>query len=94
MIIVSVSLKSAITGVTTELARMEICNDGVGTARRCHYDGRTLVGRCGPDLDKASLAGRVAHSARIENWPRHDWHVWNLVGAMLRRMGYVKEPRA
>ena len=89
MIIVRVELLSAMTGKTTELARMEICNDGTGRDRRCHYDGRSLVGRSRGQLDRR----QTAKTARIENWPRHDLHVWNLVSLMLRRMGYVKEAK-
>lgn len=86
MIVVRVELHSAIDGRVSELARMEICNDGTGTDRRCHYDGRTLIGRCTAALDQ----GRVLKRARVTDWPRHDWHVWNLVRTMLDKMGYTR----
>ncbi len=89
MIVVRVELHHASQpGKVTELARMEICNDGTGTDRRCHYFGRSLVGRSTEALDRR----QVSKSARVSNWPRHDLHIWNLVRRMLDAMGYTRGP--
>ncbi len=86
MIIVRVELLSAVTGKTTELARMHISNTGEGTDRRCDYVGETFIGR-----DKAALQrGTVSKRGRVAGWRRHDFHIWNLVHRMLREMGYTR----
>lgn len=90
MIVVKVELWSAIDGSKTELARMAIANDGTGTDRRCHYIGATFVGRDMAALDRH----RVSKAAAIRAWPRHDFHIWNLVARMLDAMGYDKGKRA
>lgn len=84
MIVVSVSLHSAVTGETTELARMECANDGTGTSARGSYDGKVLMGRCRAALNM----GRVLKLGRVENYPRERLHIWNLVARMLSQMGY------
>jgi hypothetical protein len=84
MIVVRVELHSAITGEIQELALMHIANDGSGSARRGNYSGETFIGRSREALAK----GRISKRARIEDWPRLDLHVWNLVATMLNRMGY------
>jgi len=83
VIVVRVELWSAITGETTELARMHICNTG-GTRTRGDYSVRTLRGRCAADLDK----GVVSHAAEVKDYPRLAIHVWNLVARALRAMRY------
>lgn len=87
MIVVRVELHSAVTKKVTELARMELANDGVKSAA-AHtmgdYEVRTLFGRGTESLDK-----RIGHrSARVENFPRLRLHVWNLVTEGLLAMGY------
>ena len=90
MIVVRVELHSARTGEVTELARMHLANDaGQVTAKRADYDGKTFVGRSTEGLYR----GEVSHTGRVENWPRLDLHIWNLVQAMLTDMGYTKGPR-
>lgn len=84
MIIVRVELHSAITGKTTELARMRITNDGTGSANFGNYDGATLRGRSANELDR----GTVQRTARVAGYPRQRLHVWNLVSGMLNAMGY------
>lgn len=84
MIVVKVELWSAVTGEKTELARMEIANDGEGTLAKRHYDARTLFGRSTDQLNKR----RTQREGRIENWPSERVHVWNLVAALLTKMGY------
>lgn len=87
MIVVRVELWSAVSGQKTELARMHISNDASTTLenpRRGSYDGETFVGRRTQDLDRM----RSSKKARVENYPRLDLHVWNLVARMLQTMGY------
>lgn len=84
MIVVRVELHSAITGEISELARMIITNTGDGGKRRGNYAGATLIGRSTAALDRRT----VSKIGKIENWPRLDKHVWNLVAAMLANMGY------
>lgn len=84
MIVVSVSLHSAVSGETIELARMELANDGTGTSARSSYDGKVLTGRSRLALNM----GRVLKLGRVENYPRQRLHVWNLVARMLSQMGY------
>lgn len=90
MIRVTVSLISAIgSHRDTELARMDIANDGVATAengRRGNYNGVTYVGRDAATLDKS----RVSKRGSLVGWRRLDYHVWNMVAAMLEQMGYDK----
>jgi len=86
MIIIKVELWSAITGKTTELARMSIVNDGSGTNRYGNYIGTVYRGRSKEQLDKKS----IMRQKFMQNWPRLDFHVWNLVAKMLKEMGYNK----
>lgn len=84
MIIVRVELLSAITGKTTELARMEIVNDGTGNHLRGNYSARTLIGRSTGHLNRRTTKA----TTKIDDWPRTQKHVWNLVSVALTRMGY------
>lgn len=84
MIVVRVELKSAITGLTTELARMHICNVG-GTQTKGDYECTTLFGRSKDELDK----GRKQRNGRVVNYPRLSVHVWHLVARALMSMGYA-----
>lgn len=90
MLIVRVELLSAITGRTTELARMHICNDGTSASTwRGDYVGESFVGRDSAALDRRT----ISKLGKVNNWPRLDLHVWNLVARMLLEMGYDKGPR-
>ncbi len=87
MIVVRIELWSAVTGEKTELARMHIANDGEASVvnhRRGTYVGETFVGRSTAALDKRQVSKR----GRVENYPRLDLHLWNLVARMLKSMGY------
>lgn len=84
MIVVRVELWSAATGKVTELARAVIVNDGTGTAERRNYDLATLRGRSTQDLNK-SVPQR---KGKLTGWPSERLHVWNLVAAMLTKLGY------
>ncbi len=89
MIVVRVELWSAVTHKKTELARMFISNDETVTLQNPNlgnYNGVTFIGRSAEALDKQTPSKR----ARVENWRRNDFHVWNLVRAMLENMGYTK----
>lgn len=87
MIRVTVTLISAISrDRDTELARMDICNLGDSeNPRRGNYSAESYVGRDSAALDKR----RVSKSATITNWPRLDFHIWNLVRRALDEMGYT-----
>jgi hypothetical protein len=85
MIIVRVELHSAITGKTTELARMHLCNAGGSDTVR-DYDVRTLRGRSTRALD----AGLVQRKGKVLGHPSLAVHVWNLVARALAAMGYGK----
>lgn len=89
MIRVSVTLISAIDGSQKELARMDIINDGVRSCenfRYGNYQAKTYIGRDKNRLDKLT----VSKFTEINNWPRLNLHVWNLVTAALNKMGYGK----
>lgn len=85
MIIIKVELHSAITGKVTELARMRIINDETGNMTRRNYIGQTYRGRNTKDLDKYT----IMKGAALKNWPSAQFHVWNLVRAMLTQLGYT-----
>lgn len=84
MIIVSVTLHSAVTGAKTELARMEICNDETGTLQSRNYFLRILRGRSAEQFDRRV----VQRTGELRNWPAEQLHIWNLVAAGLHRLGY------
>jgi hypothetical protein len=84
MIVVRVELWSARTGEKTELARMEIANDETGTLAKRNYIARTLRGRSTAQLNK-----RVTQrETDLKDWPSEAVHVWNLISALLSKMGY------
>lgn len=85
MIVVKVELWSAVTGQKTELARMEIANEGTHqNPLRGDYVARALIGRSTVQLDRRT----TKTTTQIANWPRTQKHVWNLVSAALAKMGY------
>lgn len=88
MIRVSVQLISAVHhSRSTELARMDIFNDGdqsLDDPRRGTYVATTFRGRSKEALDR----GVPSRRAEVANWPRHDLHIWNLVRYVLQAMGY------
>jgi len=83
MIEVSVKLQSAITGGTTELARLYICNEG-GTDKVGDYGVYVLRGRSTDSLDRKTVQKR----AKVLGHRRLDEHVWNLVTKALVAAGY------
>ena len=84
MIVVRVELWSARTGEKTELARMEIANDGTGTRARRNYIARTLCGRSTAALNRRQRQ----REGTVKDWPSEAVHVWNLVSTALFVMGY------
>ena len=90
MIVVKVELWSAVTGHTTELARMEIANDGDLSRMnitRGDYEARTLKGRSAEQLNRRT----TQRQGFVKNWPRLQLHVWNLVATALKEMGYGRQ---
>ena len=84
MIVVRIELWSARTGEKTELARMEICNDGTSAGALRNYIARTLRGRGAAQLNRRA----AQRETQIACWPAERLHIWNLVAAALSRMGY------
>lgn len=91
MIRVTVQLLSAThSSRSTELARMDIYNDGeqsLDNPRRGTYVATTFRGRSSEALDR----GIPQKRAEVANWPRQDLHVWNLVRWCLQAMGYTQD---
>ena len=86
MIIVSVSLLSAVTGEHTELGRVYISNEG-GTRTQGSYMVEVLRGRSSEDFAKRTVL-KVGH---VEKHPRLSQHVWNLVAKALHQVGYAHQ---
>jgi hypothetical protein len=89
MIVVRIEAANA-RGNITEIARLEIVNDGTGSPLVGFYDGRAFHG---PGFDPRSLphaapAELELREGRVINYPRKRAHVLNLVAAMLHAMGY------
>ena len=84
MIVVSVILLSAQDGSSQELARMEICNMGTGTAQTGNYSAETLRGRSTDQLNRRARQ-RIGY---VHGPPRQREHVWNLVAKCLRALRY------
>lgn len=71
-------LKSAIhSSRDANLCRIEIANDGTGTASRANYDVRLY----------ARNDGRLVRTARVENWPRNAKPAWRLLQAGMEALG-------
>lgn len=86
MLVVRVELHSAITGQVSEIARMDICNEG-GSAHSGDYGVYVMRGR-----DRDTLAKRtIQRRGKVLGHPRIREHVWNLVTKALVNCGY-KEP--
>lgn len=78
MIVVTVHLKSAVTGRLTELGRATISNDGTGDASLRNYDA--VAYRRGTFTP--------IRSGRVERHASRSKPVWTLVVRALRSMGY------
>jgi hypothetical protein len=90
MLVVRVELHSAVTGLTTEIARMIIANDGTGDSTTGNYWARAAEG----DTDANMIPSAIMHESRklrhveVKNYPRSSKHVWNLVARVLTAMKY------
>jgi hypothetical protein len=88
MIRVTVELISAIDPARNRtLAMMDIANNGQTTMldpELGSYTGRTYRGRDRATLDEH----KIQRTGVVRHWPRHAVHVWCLVAAMLKSMGY------
>ena len=85
MIVVRVELWSALTGQKTEIAPMQIANDGTWTESKGDYVGRIFRGRNASALDEA----KVTRIGIVRDFPRKSTHVWALVARMLKEMGHT-----
>jgi hypothetical protein len=90
MIVVRVELLSAVTGRTTELARMHICNEG-GDDNLGDYGVYVMRGRDASSLNRLWVDRRFARIGQVLRHPRLREHVWNLVGKALHATGYKHE---
>lgn len=86
MLVVTVTLDSARTGLKTNLAKLLIINDGTGSHESGNYDVR--VGRKGRLRTDAGVYHHPQRRARVENYPRNSKHVLNLVARALMAAGY------
>ena len=85
MIVVQVSLLSAVTGEMRELARAYISNDGASDNPNFgDYNVEILRGRSAEHFARRTVLKR----ARVEHYPRTALHVWNLVHRALSAVGY------
>lgn len=83
MIVVDMALRSAIAASRdANLCRLEIVNDGTGTASRGNYDVRLY----------ARNDGRLIRSARVERWPRNARPAWRLLAAAMVALEDVQRP--
>jgi len=92
MIVVTVTLHSAIDGRKEVLAESIIYNDGTGNRTKGNY--KALAIRKGIDFreDKGKPAGwlekHVIRRGEVKGYNRVSDHVWNLVAQALTAMGY------
>lgn len=82
MIIIRVEVHSAKTGEITEIARMKVVNTGTSKSLKLgDYEGYVFR--------KPTFSHRVRKGS-VKGHRRQDLPVWNLIGKMLKSMGYVK----
>ena len=74
MLVVKIELHSAITGVVSEIGRMTIANDGLGTRDRGNYTASV----------KRRGSYTTLREGKVENYPRLSYNVWRLVLRSLR----------
>jgi hypothetical protein len=80
MLTIRVELNSAITGKTTELARMHIFNDGTsGDSSKGHYGVRVM---------RKGTTDVIQRTAEVRNHARLSQPVWNLVRKALEAAGF------
>lgn len=77
MIEVTMELRSAVSSSRDRnLCRLEIANDGTGTATRGNYNVRLY----------ARNNGRLIRTARVESWPRNARPAWCLLAAAMEAL--------
>lgn len=93
MLVVRIELHSARTGKVSEIGRMVIANDGVATSKDPRRGSYTVkIGRKGHDLN-AAIWKRPQREARVEDYPRQSYTVWELVRRALNAV-YGKRQQA
>lgn len=91
MIVVRVELHSAITGKTSELARMIVWNDGTAeTHRTGNYEAFALRKGAKYKTDR-DVREKATRSVAIKGYPKKALHVWNLIAEALIGMGYARD---
>lgn len=88
MIVVTITLHSAITGRQTELGRLIISNDATGTPTHGNYDVR--LGRKGASLERILSAPQ--RRGRVERHARNALSVWVLVAKALASLRFRGVP--
>ena len=80
MIIVTIELRSAITGDTETLGVMHICNDCTSmNPSRGNYDVRVGNKKDAVALDHLAIQEKPQRAGRVLNYPRLSYNVWRLV---------------
>lgn len=74
MLVIKLELHSAVTGLVTELGRLDIINDGTGSDALGNYEYMLL--------GKDASGRRYSHSGDIRHWPRTN-SAWALVKHVL-----------
>lgn len=80
MLVIKIELHSAITGAVSEIGRMNIANEGTGTAQRGDY--KVQVIRRSAPTDKGFWdynASNVTRTGEVKNYPRLSYNVWRLI---------------
>jgi len=97
MIVIKIELHSAITRKVTEIGRMVIFNDGMGTRTKGDYEANVIRKPTAKGLDwddqmHDTLRNRAqaTRTSRVENYSRLSRPVWDLVTLALKNMGYGK----
>ncbi len=88
MISVKIELMSAISGATTEIGRMYLCNDETRSLASQGKLGDYLVAVCRRGTDDVPRpvdpdGPTPTRSGRVENYPRLAFNVWRLVARAL-----------
>lgn len=97
MLVIKIELHSAITRKVTEIGRMVICNDGMGTRTKGDYTADVIRKPTAKGLDWDDQMDdtlrditRSTRRSRVENYSRLSRPVWDLVALALKNMGYGK----
>jgi len=92
MIVVTVTLHSALDGRKEVLAESIIFNDGSGTRTKGNYKAlairKNIDFRDGKDKEPGWLKKHVIREGEVKGYNRISEHVWNLVAQALAAMGY------